>query len=64
MLFFLDIAALVAVIAAWFAILLTGRYPPGLRRVPDLPSDVLYVATGVDSRGFVDTGTPRDHVGL
>ncbi len=26
-LFFLDIGALVAVIAAWFAILLTGRYP-------------------------------------
>ena len=30
MLFFLDIAALVAVIAAWFAILLTGRYPRGV----------------------------------
>jgi hypothetical protein len=29
-LFFLDIAALVAVIAAWFAILFTGRYPRGL----------------------------------
>ncbi len=29
-LFFLDIGALVAVIAAWFAILLTGRYPRGL----------------------------------
>ena len=27
-LFFLDIAALVAVIAAWFAIVFTGRYPP------------------------------------
>ena len=30
MLFFPDIAALVAVIAAWFAILLTGRYPRGV----------------------------------
>lgn len=29
-LFFLDIAALVAVIAAWFAIVFTGRYPRGL----------------------------------
>jgi hypothetical protein len=29
-LFFLDIAALVAVIVAWFAILLTGRYPHGV----------------------------------
>jgi hypothetical protein len=29
-LFFLDIAALVAVIVAWFAILLTGRYPRGV----------------------------------
>ena len=29
-LFFLEIAALVAVIAAWFAILFTGRYPRGL----------------------------------
>ena len=29
-LFFLDIGALVAVIAAWFAILLTGRYPRGV----------------------------------
>jgi Domain of unknown function (DUF4389) len=29
-LFFLDIAALVAVIVAWFAILFTGRYPRGL----------------------------------
>jgi hypothetical protein len=29
-LFFLDIAALAAVIAAWFAILFTGRYPRGL----------------------------------
>ena len=29
-LFFLDIAALVAVVAAWFAILFTGRYPRGL----------------------------------
>ena len=27
MLFFLDIAALVVVIVAWFAILFTGRYP-------------------------------------
>ncbi len=27
---FLDIAALVAVIAAWFAILFTGRYPRGM----------------------------------
>ena len=29
-LFFLDIAVLVAVIAEWFAILFTGRYPHGL----------------------------------
>jgi Domain of unknown function (DUF4389) len=29
-LFFLDIGALVAVIAAWFAILVTGRYPRGV----------------------------------
>jgi hypothetical protein len=29
-LFFLDIAALVAVIAAWFAIVFTARYPVGL----------------------------------
>ena len=29
-LFFLDIAALVAVIVGWFAILFTGRYPRGL----------------------------------
>jgi len=29
-LFFLDIAALVAVVVAWFAILFTGRYPRGL----------------------------------
>jgi hypothetical protein len=29
-LFFLDIAALVVVIVAWFAILFTGRYPRGL----------------------------------
>jgi hypothetical protein len=29
-LFFLDIVALVAVIAAWFTILFTGRYPRGL----------------------------------
>jgi hypothetical protein len=29
-LFFLDIAALVAVIVAWFAILLAGRYPRGV----------------------------------
>jgi hypothetical protein len=28
LLFFLEIAALVAVIVAWFAILFTGRYPP------------------------------------
>jgi Domain of unknown function (DUF4389) len=27
-LLFLDIAALVVVIVAWFAILVTGRYPP------------------------------------
>jgi hypothetical protein len=27
---FLDIAALVVVIVAWFAILFTGRYPRGL----------------------------------
>lgn len=31
-LFFLDIAMVVAVILAWFAILFTGRYPPGLFR--------------------------------
>ncbi len=30
MLVFLDIAAIVAVIVAWFAILFTGRYPRGL----------------------------------
>ncbi|WP_166355671.1 DUF4389 domain-containing protein [Phytoactinopolyspora limicola] len=29
-LFFLDIAALVAVVIAWFAVLVTGRYPRGL----------------------------------
>jgi hypothetical protein len=29
-LFFLDIAALVAVVVAWFAILFTGRYPRGI----------------------------------
>ncbi len=29
-LFFLDIAAVVVVIAAWFAILFTGRYPRGI----------------------------------
>jgi len=29
-LFFLDIAALVAVVVAWFAILFTGRYPRGV----------------------------------
>jgi hypothetical protein len=29
-LFFLDIGALVVVIAAWFAILFTGRYPRGM----------------------------------
>jgi hypothetical protein len=29
-LFFLDIAALVVVIVAWFAIVVTGRYPRGL----------------------------------
>jgi hypothetical protein len=29
-LFFLNLAAVVAVIAAWFAILVTGRYPRGL----------------------------------
>jgi hypothetical protein len=29
-LFFLDIAALVVVIVAWFAILFTGRYPRGM----------------------------------
>jgi hypothetical protein len=28
LLFFLEIAALVVVIVAWFAILFTGRYPP------------------------------------
>lgn len=31
-LFFLDIAMLVSVIIAWFAILFTGRYPLGLHR--------------------------------
>ena len=30
MLFFLDIAAVVVVIIAWFAILFTGRYPRGM----------------------------------
>jgi hypothetical protein len=29
-LFFLDIAAVVVVIVAWFAILFTGRFPRGL----------------------------------
>lgn len=29
-LFFLDIGVLVAVVVAWFAILFSGRYPPGL----------------------------------
>jgi hypothetical protein len=29
-LFFLDIAAVVVVIGAWFAILFTGRYPRGM----------------------------------
>ena len=29
-LFFLDIAAVVVVIVAWFAILFTGRYPRGM----------------------------------
>jgi Domain of unknown function (DUF4389) len=29
-LFFLDIAVLVVVIVAWFAILFTGRYPRGM----------------------------------
>ena len=29
-LFFLDIAALVVVIVAWFAVLFTGRYPRGM----------------------------------
>ncbi len=29
-LFFIDLGAIVAVIAAWFAILFTGRYPQGL----------------------------------
>ena len=29
-LFFLDIAAVVVVIIAWFAILFTGRYPRGM----------------------------------
>jgi len=29
-LFFLDLAAIVAVIVAWFAILVTGRYPRGI----------------------------------
>ena len=31
-LFFLDIAAVVVVIVAWFAILFTGRYPSGMFR--------------------------------
>src|SRR5919197_914715 len=30
LLFFLTIAALVAIVVAWFAILFTGRYPRGL----------------------------------
>ena len=30
MLFFLSIGAFFAVVAAWFAILFTGRYPRGL----------------------------------
>jgi hypothetical protein len=30
LLFFLDLGALFAVIAAWFAVLFTGRYPQGL----------------------------------
>ena len=30
MLFFLDIAAFVVVIVAWFAILFTGSYPRGM----------------------------------
>jgi len=29
-LFFLDLATLVVVIVAWFAILVTGRYPRGM----------------------------------
>jgi uncharacterized protein DUF4389 len=29
-LFFLDIASLLVVIVAWFAILFTGRYPRGM----------------------------------
>ena len=29
-LFFLDIAAVVVVVIAWFAILFTGRYPEGM----------------------------------
>jgi hypothetical protein len=29
-LFFLDIAAVVVVVVAWFAILFTGRYPEGM----------------------------------
>jgi hypothetical protein len=31
-LYFLDIAAFIVVIVAWFAILITGRYPPGMFR--------------------------------
>ncbi len=30
LLFFLDIAAFVVVVVAWFAIVFTGRYPPGM----------------------------------
>ena len=30
MLFFLDIASFIVVIVAWFAILITGRYPRGM----------------------------------
>ena len=30
MLFFLDLASFIVVIAAWFAILITGRYPRGM----------------------------------
>jgi nitroimidazol reductase NimA-like FMN-containing flavoprotein (pyridoxamine 5'-phosphate oxidase superfamily) len=29
-----------------------GRFTPGLRRVPDLPSGVRYVVDGVDSHGL------------
>ena len=35
MLFFLDLTAFFTVIAAWFAIVVTGRYPKGLSGFAD-----------------------------